>query len=146
MLQIPVEDALCSSCGFSYTQHRRAFQRVLSLQLVRQQSYHYCANQRSKSYLKIKHVSHFFNTKRFKMQAINGSASSCSEIEILILKRKKRGGRQNKMKEMTPTQFPSNLTIVKKGLFCDPFRKVFSFLSVYMCVCVPIHLHSRNVV
>ena len=66
-----------------------------------------------------------------------------------MLKRKKRGGGQNKMQKMTPTQFPSNLTVVKKGVFCDPFRKkCFSFLSVCVCVCVcvPIHLHNRSVV
>ena len=41
------------------------------------------------------------------------------------------------MQKMTPTQFPSNLTVVKKGVFCDPFRKkCFSFLSVCVCVCV----------
>ena len=63
-----------------------------------------------------------------------------------MLKRKKRGGGQNKMQKMTSTQFPSNLTVVKKGVFCDPFRKkCFSFLSVYMCVCVCVYLYIYTI-
>ena len=50
------------------------------------------------------------------------------------------------MQKMTSTQFPSNLTIVKKGVFCDPFRKqCFSFLSVYMCVCVCVYLYIYTI-
>ena len=41
------------------------------------------------------------------------------------------------MKKMTPTHFPSNLTIVKKGFFVIPLEKsVFYSISVCVCVCV----------